>query len=223
MGRLRDEIAGTLAHPGARALGVALLVALGLILYAAFDDPRVYHAFHDAERARAIVVDMRKVRRFPARWEASVAWTNAAKAKGSAQIQIGPARWWKVNSPEIDVGASTDILLSRSQPGAAIWLKDPPKVAPWKLLGVEFNPETLALALLFSFAGLAGMLGIRALSAQARGEQDESEQAPEGGMLGKLADVAMMGFLVMLFVLIIVGTIAYAAGFNILEWLGLAP
>lgn len=223
MGRFRDEIAGTLANRGARALGVALLVPIGLILHAAFDDPRIYHGFHDAERARAIVTDLQKVRAFPARWQASVTWTSASRAKGSAQIQVGPTKWWKTDAPELGVGASTDILLSRSLPGAAIWLKDPPRVVPWKLLGVEFNPEALALAVLFSFAGLTGMVGIRALSGEARESQDDGEAAPEGGILGKLVDGAMTGFLVLLFVLLIVGSLSYAAGFNILEWLGVAP
>lgn len=225
MGRLRDEFAGTLAHPGARALGVALLIPIGFILHAAFDDPRVYHAFHDAERARAIVTDIQKVRAFPARWLATVNWTSASKAKGSTQVRIGPKKWWITSAPEIDVGANTDILVSRSVPGAAIWLKDPPSVVPWKMLGIEFNPEALLLAVLFSFAGIAGMLGVRAMSSGASGNQDDSETAGEGGSgtIGKLLDWMMSGFLVLLFLLIIVGTISYAAGFNILEWLGVAP
>ena len=225
MSRLRDEFAGALTHPGALALGVAVLIAVGSVLRGAFDDPRVYHVFHDAERARATVTDIQKVRAFPARWLATVNWTSASQAKGSAQVRVGPRKWWMTSAPEIDVGANTDILLSRSVPGEAIWLKNPPSVVPWKMLGIEFNPEALLMAALIAFAGFAGMLGISAMSRGAGGSSDDSEAADAvvGGTVGKALDWLMNGFLVLLVGLIIVGAISYAAGFNILEWLGVAP
>ncbi len=221
--RLRDELLATLAHPGALALGVAMLYPIGVTLYATFDDPRTYRAFHDAERARVTVTALEQLRKFPALWEATVEWTDASRTARSAQLEVGPSQWWSISSPAIDVGERTDILVSRSQAGATAWRKDPPRATPTRILDMELNLEALALASLFTFATVAGMFAIRAAESRKPARPADAMPAGTYATIGRVLDRLVTGFTVLIYLAIIVGAISYAAGLDLLKWLGVNP